>query len=396
MHSGREFLDNIILLGAIQGFIVSSLLFYTAKRKYANGPLAVLIFLIALASLNLYLFNEDLIGSSKLLIIISDFIPLVIVMPFGPLIFFYVRSCQDPDFIITRKHVRHFYAVIIDLVPQIVALIYVAGAAIGMIRKNGAAWGNFIDTYNVYADIPRWISITGYLWLSLRFISSGQINKKTIPNKRVNNLKWLRQFIYVFLVFQAIWLLYLIPYVIPRYSDILLNSVGWYPVYIPLTVLIYWLGIKGLLIDQHFDRKQGMNTPASPETADQARLLLIKSMTEDHLYLQPALSLHALARHTGLSQKTISAVVNQHMRKTFNEFVNYYRVDAFKEKVRQPEMDHLTIAGIALECGFNSQATFQRTFKQFTGCSPSEYRKAHPDRQQIPVPEQPNTAQNRI
>jgi len=30
-------------------------------------------------------------------------------------------------------------------------------------------------------------------------------------------------------------------------------------------------------------------------------------------------------------------------------------------------MDHLTIAGIAFEVRFNSQATFQRTFKQFTG-----------------------------
>jgi len=38
-------------------------------------------------------------------------------------------------------------------------------------------------------------------------------------------------------------------------------------------------------------------------------------------------------------------------------------------------MNNLTIAGIAFECGFNSQATFQRTFKELTGQSPSEFRK---------------------
>jgi AraC-like DNA-binding protein len=56
--------------------------------------------------------------------------------------------------------------------------------------------------------------------------------------------------------------------------------------------------------------------------------------------------------------------------------VNEYRVAMFKEKILLPEMNHLTIAGIAVDCGFNSQATFQRTFKEITGKSPSEFRKA--------------------
>jgi AraC-like DNA-binding protein len=78
---------------------------------------------------------------------------------------------------------------------------------------------------------------------------------------------------------------------------------------------------------------------------------------------------------TGIPQKTISAVLNRHLQKSFNEFVNEYRVNAFKAKVVQPELSHLTIAGIALECGFSSQATFQRTFKEMTGKSPSAFRK---------------------
>jgi AraC-like DNA-binding protein len=38
-----------------------------------------------------------------------------------------------------------------------------------------------------------------------------------------------------------------------------------------------------------------------------------------------------------------------------------------------PDNQHLTIAGIAYEAGFNSQATFQRVFKNSVGISPSEY-----------------------
>ena len=82
-----------------------------------------------------------------------------------------------------------------------------------------------------------------------------------------------------------------------------------------------------------------------------------------------------MAEHTGFSQKIISAVLNQYIQKSFNEFVNEYRVLEFKEKIVQPEFNHLTIAGIALECGFGSQPTFQRVFKEITGQSPSEFRK---------------------
>ena len=72
-------------------------------------------------------------------------------------------------------------------------------------------------------------------------------------------------------------------------------------------------------------------------------------------------------------------MLNQHLQKSFNEFVNYYRVEAIKTKLQDEAANNLTIAGVAMECGFNSQATFQRTFKDLTGMSPSEFRKLEPE-----------------
>jgi AraC-like DNA-binding protein len=37
-------------------------------------------------------------------------------------------------------------------------------------------------------------------------------------------------------------------------------------------------------------------------------------------------------------------------------------VEAIKTKLQEEATNNLTIAGVAMECGFNSQATFQRTF----------------------------------
>ena len=107
---------------------------------------------------------------------------------------------------------------------------------------------------------------------------------------------------------------------------------------------------------------------------EQTLALLKKAMEEDEIYLNPDLNLQLLAARTGVPAKTISAVINRRLNKSFNEFVNEYRIQAFKVKVQQPKMDNFTFAGIASECGFSSQATFQRSFKQITGLSPSEFK----------------------
>ena len=97
----------------------------------------------------------------------------------------------------------------------------------------------FIDQYNVYSDIPRWLSISIYLWAANKYLKS-----------QLHPIPWLKQFVKIFTVFQVIWLCYLIPYEIPRYSNRLMDLFNWYPVYIPLSILIYWLGIKGYLASQ--------------------------------------------------------------------------------------------------------------------------------------------------
>jgi len=127
------------------------------------------------------------------------------------------------------------------------------------------------------------------------------------------------------------------------------------------------------------------STVLSEETIRHTTLSLVNAMEEDKVYLDPGLNLSELAGHTGLPAKTISAVLNQHIHKSFNEFVNEYRIQAVKEKIGQPQLDHLTIVGIAFECGFHSQATFQRVFKEMTGESPSAFRKSARSSAQIRI-----------
>ncbi len=370
-----SFFNTVILLGIVQGLVISSLLFFSRKHKYPNRILAVLILLISLASFNLYGNYVNWFGSS-LIRFIAQIVPLVVPMAFGPLIFFYMQSYLDPGFSITKRQRLHFYPVLIDLVPSLTVIIFIAGIVIKLIKNKPGPWGIFIDNYNVYADIPRWLSISAYLWVSAKHLSAH--SKKTAPqtDNLQNSYKWLNQFVRAFIVFQAIWLIYLVPYIIPKYTDWMLNTFDWYPIYIPMVVLVYWLGIKGYIVSQQqiATGKKGAVT-LDPALVQQVIDALRKAMEQDKIFLHPTLSLANVSAATGFPQKTISAVLNQHVNQTFNEYVNGYRIKAFTEKIASAEMNHLTIAGIAMECGFNSQATFQRSFKDSTGKSPSEFRR---------------------
>jgi len=70
----------------------------------------------------------------------------------------------------------------------------------------------------------------------------------------------------------------------------------------------------------------------------------------------------------------LSNLLNQHIGKSFNDFVNEYRVDEAKKRLSDASYNNFTIAAIAFDCGFNSLATFQRVFKQVTGITPSKYQ----------------------
>ncbi len=370
----------IILLGSIQGIIIGSLLFFSKNNQRPNRILATLIFLISMACLNLYGNYRDWFHVD-ILRFITQLLPMVIVMPMGPLLYFYLQAVLNPDFTITKKQRFHFYPVLVDLVPSLIVIIYIAGFLTKLVKNSPGPWGQFIDDYNVYADIPRWISFSTYLWLSHKHLRTFKATQTMLANGQAVQVKWLQQFTFVFIVFQSIWLVYLVPYVIPRYTNWMLDTFEWYPVYIPLAVLIYWLGIKGWMMSQQLqlsaDSKAAVPaTPLSTELVQQVSNSLKTAMQQDKLFLNPNLNLSLVAAAAGYPPKTISAVLNQHLQKSFNEFINGYRVEAFKEKMLQPEMNNFTIAGIALECGFSSQATFQRVFKELTGQSPTAFRKS--------------------
>jgi AraC-like DNA-binding protein len=105
------------------------------------------------------------------------------------------------------------------------------------------------------------------------------------------------------------------------------------------------------------------------------KLRLEKLMEEKQPYRNPGLSLNQLAEFTGTSLHSLSRVINEGFEVNFNDFVNAYRINEFKELVKDENYQNHTLLAIAFIVGFNSKSAFNRSFKKLEGCTPREFLK---------------------
>lgn len=96
-------------------------------------------------------------------------------------------------------------------------------------------------------------------------------------------------------------------------------------------------------------------------------------MEEERLYRQLELRLEDVAAQLFITPHQLSEFVNDHLGTNFPAYVNKHRIEEAKQLlISEPDQSALSIA---FEVGFGSKQTFNTSFKQFTGMTPSEYRK---------------------
>ncbi len=83
-------------------------------------------------------------------------------------------------------------------------------------------------------------------------------------------------------------------------------------------------------------------------------------------------SLAALAAHTGYHYVYLSRCFKEYIGISFVEYVGRYRINEAKRLLTETA---LSVLSIAYECGFNSLRSFNRTFKDENGITPTEYRR---------------------
>ncbi|AUD00375.1 helix-turn-helix domain-containing protein [Spirosoma pollinicola] len=349
------------------GFFSAGLLWLQSHNRQANRFLAGLMTAISFWQIDGFFRVSGLYGQNANLY----FLPIFYSFSFGPLIYFYVKSLTNSSFRFTKKHWLHFLPVAVQ------ALGYVFLSFKSYEFRNWF-WANvhYPTTYRVEFD-GTWLSLLVYLLLSLRLLQkySRYVQENFSETSRLT-LRWLRVLLLILAVICGQWAVELV------LRDIFHTFYQYDYSYWLLGFFLIALGAAGLqqgnLANVQFQPEPVSDTPANPaktiidvnpDYVERVR----QSMIIHKLYLNPTLTLTELAQHVALNPKVVSQVINAGIGKSFNDFVNDYRVDEVKQRLRTNDMARLTLLGIALESGFNSKTTFNRIFRQHTGQSPSEF-----------------------
>ena len=274
-------------------------------------------------------------------------LPLQFSLAPGPLIFFYVLKLTRPEYKFSPKDLLHFIPALLEqAIPQ-----------------------------NLVSQFLALISMITYLYFSHRLIERYYRRQKFNGGDRYRyELLWLHKLL---AGFGLVWLLW-IPYtaICYFYYQHQLSIQIYYPFYLAVTVMLIGMAVVAYLRPEV---SIPVNPPAFLKPSLPAELkekgAWLKNAVKTKLYYQdPELSLVSLAEKLGQTTHELSRIINTGLKKSFNDFINEYRVQEVIGKMQDPANDHLTLMGIAYDCGFNSKSAFHRIFKERTGKSPAEYK----------------------
>lgn len=130
--------------------------------------------------------------------------------------------------------------------------------------------------------------------------------------------------------------------------------------------------------------KQNPNSDIESESVDENEVYnlrlakkLEQAMANEKAYLKEGMSLSQLAKLIGEPSYKLRLYINQSLDfRNFNSYLNRYRIEDAKKLLKDPEFMDEKIFAIALKVGFSSLSPFNRSFKEETGLTPSEFRKS--------------------
>lgn len=285
--------------------------------------LPTLLFLYIKSAVNKALFRQNL---------------LVYAVPVGwsMVLFTYVATQQDfefASFIGTTIHTISLGVIVVwKLFLFVTALQYTKHLKLSQVKKQpmSLSWHR---TLLVFLGLITYIGLCNLLFVLLRYLSDGSDHS-------------------IFVIGRIATLNYIL-----------------FTCFILLMSVYYLISTSNVFTKLPSDR-------SNRELGDGQQLAaLLKKVDAQKLYLDANLSIRSLSEQLNIPPYILSKLLNEHLGKSFNEFVNEKRIAEAQRLLESPEKKESTIYAIAIESGFKSESGFYGNFKKFTKMTPSQYKK---------------------
>jgi AraC-like DNA-binding protein len=374
-------LKSLLIAGALQGIFLIVLLRTKAKPAPADYLLMAWLGVTALE----LLFYYDSLSAQQLaphfIQLLGFFLPLIA----SPILYLYVAVLSGDTLLFSKFRWVH-------LAPYLSVCLF-------LFLYVGADYIRVVNGFlRVDATLPVWIqnaltiplAIVPGLYTLLSLLALLTYQKKlpdTYSFTEKINLNWLK-WVVISLTLLFVVLFTFIKFA-PRFGVVTYSNL-FAVVGSVLALYLYLIGFLGLQQTTVFinnptshqpkllaeSRVSYKNSGLSEAACNQAYERLLVHMNQQKPYLDESLSLATLAQQLNLSPNQLSQVINQKAKLNFFNFINGYRVEAVKQRLKDPALAHYSILAIGFDCGFQSKSSFNKIFKQMTKMTPLEYQKS--------------------
>ncbi|WP_347156716.1 helix-turn-helix domain-containing protein [Pontibacter chitinilyticus] len=369
----------ISILCALQGTLLSLIFFRKGRNHPASQMLGVYLFIFSVGMLENFL-TENVTGSTgKLLFSFLGFSNFL----YGPLLylFVYFLTVQQPVF--KARQTLHFIPFATFFLADTI-LVLVSGQSL---RKD-------FPVFELVLFEVLVIQLLTYNVLAFRKLYHHRLAILQIHSSlEAKDLRWL-----MFLV-TLLTGIYFLSFGITHLVIFGMEGAGEYYILVQalITVSVYLMSYRVLFQPALFILPRSASAlealpesiaglPAAKGTekyqrsglkssqAETYASLLQKYMETEKPYLDPELTIHALAEKLSISRNHLTEVINETLGQNFYEFVNAYRVEEVKRLLADARFAHLNLAALGNEAGFKSKTAFNSNFKKFTGVTPSKWK----------------------
>ena len=356
----------ILGVGALQGLVLSPvLLFGSAKKRLHNRILGGILLVFVYRLIVQILQHQGIVSQQSF----SYYFALELNWLWGSLIFFYVMTYVQPDYQLSTKDWIHFLPIMFEIgLSTFVKLqnLYWDGTT------DSLSWAGY-HGYRLWMHTPFQYIVSGILILAYIVYAKRLLWKDMTVKLIPKAFNWIRQIMWMYIGFSVLVIVIcLIDYLFFNYA---FQPQYRFPVFSLMAMITYWLGLQG-----YTRRAEEPIMPIKGKAIvplNELQVLhpkLIALMQAEKPYLNPKLGLADLAKQLDVKPYVLTQLLNRLEEKSYRSYVNEYRVKAVIEMMKQPKFANYTLLGIAMEAGFNSKASFNRSFKKVTGQSPKDFK----------------------
>lgn len=371
-------MEYILIIGASEAIFLILLLLGKRNKSLPDLFLGIMFFLYAISIGGTYIEiwntrnhfpHPALINLSWMLLFLH-----------GPALWFYITSLSEPRFRFKPVFLLHFVPFLFFFVSHYFTFIHLPAAEKIRLAENDLF--KELVYYKVSVLAIGVSTITYNLW-ALRLIRLHRSNlMQNFSKIEYIDLAWLRTLVIASLISYsvnvALFNLDLI-FHLATYKFLMFLTYSFASVYI---LVLGYFGLKqgNVFVDspeKHrrlIDATARNKTPVAAENNGNSFVnSLLSTMEKRQPYLDPEITIFKLSELLNVKTDFLSEVLNSELHQNFFDFINGYRIAEFKNQSIQKTNSHLSIMGIAYNCGFNSKASFYRAFRKFEGTSPSVY-----------------------